>query len=38
MLYDDILSLEEYNNYKVIKIGENNYKIDVSKLLKNATC
>lgn len=34
MLYDDILNLEEYNNYKVIKIDENNYKIDVSKIIK----
>ncbi len=37
MLHSDILTLEEYNNYKVINIDENNYQIDVSKIIKKKT-
>lgn len=37
MLHSDILELEEYNNYKVINIDENNYQIDVSKIIKKKT-
>jgi tRNA threonylcarbamoyladenosine biosynthesis protein TsaB len=37
MLHEDILKLDNYNQYQVVMINEDNYQIDVSKILKKKT-